>query len=87
MFNSIYSYFSNLVDTSSNNFKINIFFFINIRLFKLKLNNSIVFMLNSLNSLNFKKIKVFYNFNNFTYFYSIFISYFIVFSLFLTFFI
>ena len=45
------------------------FFYINIRIFKVKLNNYISFAIASLNSLKYKQIKIYYNLFNFEYLY------------------
>ena len=45
------------------------FFFISIKVFKIKLNNYISFAVNSLTSLRYKQIKIYYNLLNFKYLY------------------
>jgi len=45
------------------------FFYFNIRVFKIKLNNYINFAVTSLNSLKFKQIKIYYNLFNFKFLY------------------
>jgi len=57
------------------------FFFLNIRIFKIKLSNYISFAINSLNTLKYKNIKIYYNLFNFEYFYLKFITFFIFFYL------
>lgn len=49
----------------------------NIRVFKVKLNNYINFAINNLNSLKYKNIKIFYKILDFEYFYVNFILYFV----------
>lgn len=49
------------------------YFYINIRIFKIKLNNYISYAINSLNSLKYKEIKIFYNLLNFEFLYYKFI--------------
>lgn len=87
MFNSAYNYLASIVDTPFNNFKFNIFFFMNIRVFKLKLNNFIMYMILGINSLAFRKIKVFYHLDNFLlyYFYLIILTLTIVVYIFILF--
>jgi len=45
------------------------FFYINMRIFKIKLNNYITFAITSLNSLKYKQIKIYYNLFSFEYLY------------------
>ena len=54
------------------------FFYINVRIFKVKLNNYINFAINSLTSIKFKKIKIFYKLLNFEYFFLKFLLYIIL---------
>lgn len=69
VFRSIFSYWSNTTDTPSIQSKLNMFFYINIRIFKIKLNNYILFAINGLNTLKYKQIKIFYNLFNFEFLY------------------
>ena len=55
------------------------FFYINVRIFKIKLNSYISLAITSLNSLKYKQLKVYYNILNFEYFYIKFVSFFIFF--------
>jgi hypothetical protein len=50
------------------------FFYVNIRIFKVKLNNYITVAITSLNSLKYKQIKIYYNLFNFEYLYTKFIT-------------
>ena len=79
IFKSLFSYWNNTTDTPYIQSKINMFFYINIRIFKIKLNNYISFAITSLNSLKYKQIKIYYNLFNFEYLYFKFIS-FVVFT-------
>jgi hypothetical protein len=49
------------------------FFYINIRVFKIKLNNYISYAITSLNSLKYKQVKIYYNLFNFEFLYSKFL--------------
>lgn len=55
------------------------FLYINIRVFKVKLNNYINYAITSLNSLKYKQIKIYYNLFSFEFLYTKFL----VFSLFM----
>ena len=61
VFRSLFSYWNNTTDTPSIQAKLNMFFYINIRIFKIKLNNYINFAITSLNTLKYKQIKIYYN--------------------------
>lgn len=72
MFKYLYNFYSNLIDTPSTQFKLNLWVFSNIRVYKIKLLNSIVFFISNLLSLQKKYIKIFhkvFNFDSFTYIY------------------
>lgn len=69
MFKSIFCYFNCITDTPFIQSKVNMYFFINIRIFKIKLGNYISLAVSSLNSLKYKNIKIFYNLFCFEYFY------------------
>jgi hypothetical protein len=69
VFRSIFSYWSNTTDTPYIQSKLNMFFYINIRIFKIKLNNYISFAITSLNSLKYKQIKIYYNILSFEFLY------------------
>lgn len=77
IFRSIFSYWSNTTDTPSIQSKLNIFFYINIRIFKIKLNNYILFAINGLNTLKYKQIKIFYNLFSFEFLYYKFMVFFL----------
>ncbi len=69
IFRSIFSYWNNTTDTPAIQSRLNIFFYINIRIFKIKLNNYISYAINSLSTLKYKQIKIFYNIFNFEFLY------------------
>jgi hypothetical protein len=45
--------------------KINLFFFLNIQIFKNKFNSNILYFIENMSNLKFKKIKIFWNFSSF----------------------
>ena len=59
------------------------FFYINIRIFKIKLNSYISFAIASLNSLKYKQIKIYYSVLNFEYCFYKFLLFFVFTYLFL----
>jgi hypothetical protein len=69
MFKWIFYYWYNNFDTPAVLSKYNLWFFINLRILKLKMSNNIIFFLNSLNNLNFKVLKIFYKNVNYEYYY------------------
>jgi hypothetical protein len=69
MFRSIFVYWNNITDSPFIQSKLNMFFYINMRIFKIKLNNYITFAITSLNSLKYKQIKIYYNLFSFEYLY------------------
>jgi len=69
MFKWIFYYWYNNFDTPSVIAKYNLWFFINLRITKIKMSNSIVFFLNNLNGLSFKTLKIFYKDLNYEYYY------------------
>jgi len=73
----LFSYWNNTTDTPSIQAKLNMFLYINIRIFKIKLNNYINFAITSLNTLKYKQIKIYYNLLNFEYLYNKFLTFFI----------
>ena len=85
MFKELYLYYFNNNDTPSVTFKMNFWFFINIRIFKLKVSNILNYFILGLNNLNVKKLSIFYkNLNfEFIFLYSIYIIIFIIILLFL----
>ena len=50
------------------------FFYINIRVFKIKLNNYISFAITNLNSIKYKQIKIYYNLFSFEFLYIKFVT-------------
>ncbi len=72
--NIFYHHFYNIDSPSILN-RINIFFFISIRIFKIKLYNYISFLISNLNSFKFKKISIFFGYFNFEKLYIIFLQY------------
>jgi len=87
MFKSLFTFYSNMVDSPFVQSKINIFFYINIRIFKIKLNNFILMSISNSNNFKFKEIKVFFFLNSFELFYSFFIFYAFMFMLIFIYFI
>ena len=87
MFKHLFKYWSNVTDTPYIMSKINLFCYINIRIFKIKLYNYITYFIVSLNNLKFKNIKIYYNFYNFEFLYFKFSKFLIVSAVFLFFFI
>jgi len=69
MFRSLFVYWNNITDSPFIQSKLNMFFYINMRIFKIKLNNYITFAITSLNSLKYKQIKIYYNLFSFEYLY------------------
>ena len=59
-----------MTDTPHIQSKINFFFYINIRVLKIKLNNYITVAITNLNSLKYKQIKIYYSLFSFEYLYS-----------------
>lgn len=70
LFKWLFLYWYNPTDTPSITSKINIWSYLNIRIFKTKISNNIVYYITSLNNLQFKKIKIFYKNNNYNYLFS-----------------
>ena len=69
MFKSLFTFYSNIVDTPFIQSKINIFFYINARIFKLKLNNFIVMSITGTSNFKFKELKVFFFLDGIEYLY------------------
>lgn len=72
MFNWLHHYFYNIIDTPANLFKLNLWSYINIRLFKTKITQVLVFFITGLLTLQQKKIKIWhknFNFDSFFYFF------------------
>ena len=74
MFRSLFVYWNNITDTPFLQSKFNMFFFVNIRIFKIKLNNYISFAITNINTLKYKQIKVFYSLISFELLYVKFIT-------------
>lgn len=87
MFKQLFKYWSNITDAPHNISKINLFLYINIRVFKIKLYNYITYFIVGLNNLKFKKIKIYYNFYNFEFLYHKFSKFLVILMVFLFFFI
>lgn len=87
MFKHLFKYWSNVTDTPYILSKINLWFYINIRIFKIKLYNYITYFIVGLNNLKFKKIKIYYDFYNFEFFFFKFSKFLFLFILLLFFFI
>jgi hypothetical protein len=60
MFRWLFLYWYNTTDTPSALAKINLWSYINIRLFKARLSSSIAYFIVGLNNLELKKLKIFY---------------------------
>ncbi len=60
MFKWLFQYWYLSVDNPSHIFKSNLWFFINLRLLKVKLSNTIVYFILVLNNLTLKNLKIFY---------------------------
>ncbi len=69
MFKWLFLYWYNCTDTPSAISKVNLWSFINIRLFKAKISNSLAYFILGLNNLELKKLKIFYKNNYFDYLY------------------
>ena len=82
MFNFLMKNFST-IHTPSIFIKINVWFFLNVQLFKNRFNNYIIYFIEYMSNLNFKSIKIYYEKNNFEVFFLYFIFYIIFTILFL----
>lgn len=69
MFKWLFLYWFNVIDTPSNQIKLNFWSFINLRFFKNRVSSYILYFILSLNNLKFKKLKIFYKVLSFEYFY------------------
>lgn len=78
MFKWIFYYWNNNFDTPSVISKYNLWFYINLRILKIKMSNSIVFFIANINNLKFKVLKIFYKDLNYEYFYIIFFQFFFI---------
>lgn len=82
MFRWLFLYWYNNTDVPSITAKVNLWSYINIRFFKVKVSASIVYYINSIKHINFREIKAFYKNISFEFFYIKFflgIIYFILF--------
>lgn len=78
MFNVIFKYWTNLNDTPSILFKLNLWTFVNIRFFKLKYSRNILYFIQTLNGFKMNNIIYFYKDWIFEDFYFKFFKYFLV---------
>lgn len=85
MFSNIYNIWNYYTDSNYVLSKINLFFYINIKYFKVKNLNFISFFINSLYSLKLKNIKIYKNSFKFESLYFIFLKIFIIVFFFLLF--
>ncbi len=69
MFRWLFLYWYNSTDTPSAISKINLWSYINIRLFKARISSSIAYYILGLNNLELKKLKIFYKNSYFDYIY------------------
>jgi len=69
MFKWLFYYWLNPTDTPSVESKLNLWAYVNIRIFKIKVNNQIVYYILGLNNLYLKKLKIFYKNLSFELFY------------------
>ena len=76
MFNNLYKYWYNVVDTPSIIFKLNIWTYVNLRYFKFKFNRTLVYFTLGLKTLKLNEIKLIYKDWVFENFYGICIKYF-----------
>lgn len=85
MFKWLFYHWYNTTDLPSINSKINIWSYVNIKIFKTKMQNQITYFILSLNNLYIKELKIFYKNSSFEliYFKIIYILIFFIFFLFL----
>ena len=69
MFKWFFYYWYSCTDLPSINFKVNVWAYVNIRIFKIKLQNYIVYFILGLNNLYLKELKIFYKNVSFEFFY------------------
>lgn len=60
MFKWLFLYYSTNITTSSIDFKVNIWLYINAKIFKIKVSNYLIFFILTLNNLYLKTLKIFY---------------------------
>jgi|LauGreDrversion4_2_1035121.scaffolds.fasta_scaffold66951_2 hypothetical protein len=87
MFKHIFIYWSNVVDSPAILFKVNLWAYVNIRTFKLKLSNVLTYFILGLRNLKQKEIKVLYKDLTFESLYNFLFVYIFFFLLFFFFFI
>lgn len=78
MFNVIFKYWTNLNDTPSTLFKLNLWTYINIRFFKLKYSRNILYFIQNLNGFKMNNIIYLYKDWIFEDFYFRFFKYFVI---------
>jgi hypothetical protein len=78
MFSVIYKYWTNLNDTPSILFKINVWTYVNIRFFKFKFSRNVLYFIQGLNGLKINNIMYLYKDWIFEDFYFKFFKYFVV---------
>lgn len=87
MFKWLFYYWLNPTDTPAIESRLNLWAYINIRVFKIKITNQIVYFILNLNSLYLKKIKIFYKNVAFEIFFIKLLNYLFFFLLFILIFI
>jgi hypothetical protein len=78
MFKWLFYYWLNPTDTPSIESKLNLWAYINIRIFKIKVTSQIVYYILGLNNLYMKKLKIFYKNISFEFFYIKLLNYIII---------
>lgn len=78
MFKWLFYYWLNPTDTPSIESKLNLWSYLNIRIFKIKVTNQIVYYILGLNNLYLKKLKIFYKNITFELFYLKLLSYLVI---------
>lgn len=78
MFKWLFYYWLNPTDTPSIESKLNLWAYINIRIFKIKVTSQIVYYILGLNNLYMKKLKIFYKNLSFELFYIKLLNYIII---------
>lgn len=83
MFKWLFLYWYNITDNPSITSKVNLWSYVNLRFFKLKVSAAIIYYINSIKFVNFRRIKAFYKNISFDFFYIKFFLGFIYFIVFL----
>lgn len=78
MFKWLFYYWLNPTDTPSIESKLNLWAYINIRIFKIKVTSQIVYYILGLNNLYMKKLKIFYKNISFEFFYIKLLNYIVI---------